>query len=153
MSDRIVVMSQGRIEQSGTPQDLYYRPRTQFVASFFGDNNLIEGVVGAGGRHVETVVGPLPIANLKEATAAGRKVLVTVRPESLRIGDGLIAISADVEEVMFGGALTRVLLRATAAPDVKFDIRLPGDGRGNAPSAGDRVTVTYDPADAVIVAA
>ena len=46
MSDRIVVMSQGRIEQVGTPKDLYYRPRTRFVAGFFGDNNLIEGVVG-----------------------------------------------------------------------------------------------------------
>ena len=50
MSDRIVVMSQGRIEQVGTPKDLYYRPRTRFVAGFFGDNNLIAGDRRAGRR-------------------------------------------------------------------------------------------------------
>ena len=49
MSDRIVVMSQGRIEQVGTPKELYFRPRTRFVAGFFGDNNLIEGTMAASG--------------------------------------------------------------------------------------------------------
>jgi len=149
MSDRIVVMSQGRIEQVGTPKDLYYRPRTRFVAGFFGDNNLIEGVVAVSGDRVETRLGILPLA---VKLAAGRKVLVGVRPEAMRLGHGTISIPADVEEVMFGGALTRVLLHAVAAPDTKFDVRLAGDGRGQAPAAGDRVSVTFDPADAVIVA-
>jgi ABC-type Fe3+/spermidine/putrescine transport system ATPase subunit len=148
MSDRIVVMSQGSIEQVGTPKDLYYHPRTRFVAGFFGDNNLIDGVVAASGDRVETKLGILPLAR---QGAAGRKVLVAIRPEALRLGQGAIAISADVEEVMFGGALTRVLLHATAAPETKFDVRLAGDGRGQAPAAGDRVHLTYDPADAVIV--
>jgi hypothetical protein len=81
----------------------------------------------------------------------GSKLLVTIRPEALRLGQGKISIAADVEEVMFGGAQTRILLRASAASEIKFDLRLPGDGRGQAPAAGDRVYVTYDPADAVIV--
>lgn len=152
MSDRIVVMSQGRIEQIGTPKGLYYLPQTRFVAGFFGDNNLIEGVIAASGDRVETKLGILPLAARRPGAEPGRKVLVTVRPEALRLGEGSFAIAADVEEVMFGGGFTRVLLRAAAAPEIKFDLRLPGDGRGSAPAAGERVHVTYDPVDAVIVA-
>lgn len=150
MSDRIVVMSQGRIEQLGTPRDLYYRPQTRFVAGFFGDNNLIEGTVTPNGT-VETPVGALPLVTPPRGVAPGSKVLVTVRPETMRLGEGKVSIAADVEEVMFGGAQTRILLRAAAAPEIKFDLRLPGDGRSQTPVAGDRVHVTYDPADAVIV--
>jgi spermidine/putrescine transport system ATP-binding protein len=149
MSDRIVVMSQGRIEQQGTPQDLYFRPRTRFVAGFFGDNNLIEGTI-AGKGQVETALGRLPIAN-SAAAEPGRKVLLAVRPESLRLGNGPVSIAAEVEEVMFGGALTRLLLRAEASPEIKLDIRLPGEASTNAPEVGERVSVTYDPKDAVVV--
>jgi len=151
MSDRIVVMSQGRIEQVGTPKDLYYRPQTRFVAGFFGDNNLIEGVVAPSGDRIETKLGALPLPKLSSGATVGRKVLVTIRPEALRLGEGSVAIPADVEEVMFGGAVTRVLLRAAAAPEIKFDLRVAGDGRGQVPVAGERVQITYDPADAVIV--
>ena len=52
---------------------------------------------------------------------------------------------------MFGGALTRVLLHAAAAPETKFDVRLAGDGRGQAPPRAIACHLTYDPADAVIV--
>jgi ABC-type Fe3+/spermidine/putrescine transport system ATPase subunit len=149
MSDRIVVMSQGRIEQVGTPKDLYFRPRTRFVAGFFGDNNLIEGTIAETGR-VATVLGRLPIADA--AAPLGRKVLLALRPESLRIGNGAVSISADVEEVMFGGALTRLLLRPAAAPELKLDMRLAGEALGRAPETGERITVTYDPADAVVIA-
>src|SRR5207247_1975797 len=49
MSDRIVVLNNGAIEQVGRPRDLYRRPRSAFVASFLGDNNLVDGRVGAMG--------------------------------------------------------------------------------------------------------
>jgi spermidine/putrescine transport system ATP-binding protein len=149
MSDRIVVMNQGKIEQQGSPTDLYFRPRTRFVAGFFGDNNLFEGTI-AEKDIVETVLGRLPIGNCL-AGAVGRKVLLAVRPESLKLGNGAVSIAANVEEVMFGGALTRLLLRAEAAPDIRLDVRLPGEARANAPGAGDRVSITYDPKDAVVV--
>jgi spermidine/putrescine transport system ATP-binding protein len=149
MSDRIVVMSQGRIEQLGTPKDLYFRPRTRFVAGFFGDNNLIEGTIGGPGV-VVTELGRLPIGN-SASMPAGRKVLLAVRPESLRLGQGPKSIGAKVEEVMFGGAQTRLLLSAEAAPQIKLDVRLPGEAGTNTPEVGDRVSVTYDPKDAVVV--
>ena len=151
MSDRIAVMNGGRIEQLGTPRDIYFHPRTRFVAGFFGDNNLIPGIVSKAGV-VETALGKLPAV----ATAdhpPGCKVLIALRPESLRLTKGVVAIPAEVEDVMFGGALTKLLLRATAAPEIKLDVRLTGEALGNAPAVGDHVGVTYDPADAVVIGA
>jgi ABC-type Fe3+/spermidine/putrescine transport system ATPase subunit len=149
MSDRIVVMTEGRIEQTGDPKELYFRPRTRFVAGFFGDNNLVTGTV-AGAGSVETRLGALPVAG--SGFAKGTKVLVAVRPESLRLGKGQAAIEAEVEEAMFGGALTKLLLRPLADPSLKLDLRLSGTDRATAPGVGTRVSVTYDPADAVVIA-
>lgn len=149
MSDRIVVMSEGRIEQTGDPKELYFRPRTRFVAGFFGDNNLIPGTMTAAGE-VDTALGHLPAR--KDATLAqGAKVLLTIRPESLRLGQGAVSIAAEVEEAMFGGALTKLLLRSAADPAIRLDVRLSGADRASAPAVGNKVSVTYDPADAVVV--
>jgi ABC-type Fe3+/spermidine/putrescine transport system ATPase subunit len=152
MSDRIVVMNQGRIEQLGAPKELYYQPRTRFVAGFFGDNNLIPGKLS--GALVDSALGMLPTGNVGGNTggiANGAEVLLSVRPEALRLGqDG---IAAEVEEVVFSGAATRLLLRAAAAPEQKFDLRLASDASGQVPQIGQRVSVTYDPADAVVVPA
>ena len=64
IADRICVMNFGRILQLGTPREVYYRPQAEFVARFFGDNNLIEGVLaGAEGsfRRIDTALGPHPV--------------------------------------------------------------------------------------------
>jgi spermidine/putrescine transport system ATP-binding protein len=149
MSDRIAVMNQGRIEQQGTPKELYYKPRTRFVAGFFGDNNLIEGVLVAP-QIVETRLGRLPTASCAQASL-GRKVLLSIRPESFKLGENGHAVRATVEETMFGGASTRLLLRPDLGLELKLDVRLAGDRKRDAPQIGDRVSVTYDPTDAVVV--
>jgi ABC-type Fe3+/spermidine/putrescine transport system ATPase subunit len=147
MSDRIVVMNLGRIEQVGTPEDIYFRPRTRFVAGFFGDNNIIEATLAA--PHVaDTPLGRLPVGDANGA-APGQKVLIAIRPESLRFGDG---IATEVEDVNFGGALNKLVLRPLAANDMRLDMRLPGDGRAAMPKIGDRLSVTYEPAGAVVIA-
>ena len=151
MSDRIVVMSQGRIEQQGTPKELYYRPATPFVAGFFGDNNLIPGRLSAGGPTVETALGALPYGHAAPNLRPGDAVLLSIRPEMLAVSDG--RIEAEIEEVVFGGAATRLLLRAVAAPDVKLDVQFAADARTTVPSPGDRITLNYDPANAVVVPA
>ena len=58
-------MNAGRIEQLGTPQEVYYRPASEFVARFFGDNNLIDGTLRRGRRRagaIETPIGSVPSA-------------------------------------------------------------------------------------------
>ncbi|MGE0004858.1 MAG: ABC transporter ATP-binding protein [Parvibaculaceae bacterium] len=154
MSDRIVVMKDGRIEQSGTPKDVYYAPKTRFVASFFGENNLIPGRVRASdprGTIVDTALGPLQAQ--AAGHAAGESVLLAVRPERLRIAPSGTdaALRARIEEKVFIGATTRLILTPLGHDDLTLDLRLPSDA--NMPlDHGDEVRLTYDPADAVVVA-
>lgn len=150
MSDRIVVMNQGSIEQIGTPKEIYFKPRTRFVAGFFGDNNMIPGVTAGVGK-VQTALGELASSDVA-GIPTGRDVFVCIRPEALKLGQGAMTIRASVEEAIFGGAQTKLILHAMADPSVKLDLRLAGGQRAETPGPGDEVKLTYDPADAVVVA-
>jgi ABC-type sugar transport system ATPase subunit len=92
MADRIVVMSRGRIEQVGTPLEIYNRPSTRFVAGFFGTPtmNFIEGTVEANGsaRFFRSDGLEHPLSAAVPAALAGRKVVLGVRSEHVLIGDG-----------------------------------------------------------------
>jgi spermidine/putrescine transport system ATP-binding protein len=149
MSDRIVVMNLGRIEQVGTPRDLYFHPQTRFVAGFFGDNNLIPGTV-SDATHVDTPLGSLPV-RMPSGIARGARVLVAIRPESLRLGKDPFALPMIVADTMFGGPLTKLLLHPEGDPALTVDLRLSGTDRGSAPAPGSTVSVTYDPADAIVI--
>jgi spermidine/putrescine transport system ATP-binding protein len=91
MSDRIAVMSQGRIEQVGTPQEVYERPRTRFVADFHAVRNLLEATVvsvGAGRAVLRTRGGMELVAADDGGYGAGATVLVGIRAERMSLGDG-----------------------------------------------------------------
>ena len=90
LSDRIVVMNQGIIEQIGPPRDLYRRPATRFVADFIGRANFIEGQVAESrnGTLVVTVFGkPLRVIKPDESLTVGSEVTLVARPEVVRVGD------------------------------------------------------------------
>jgi spermidine/putrescine ABC transporter ATP-binding subunit len=94
MSDRIVVMHRGRVEQVGPPDELYERPATRFVADFLGTSNFLEAVVEATGApaRMRTRGGlALDVAALS-GRRAGEPCTVTIRPERIRIG---AAVRAD----------------------------------------------------------
>jgi putative spermidine/putrescine transport system ATP-binding protein len=103
ISDRIVIMNEGAIEQVGTPSEIYNRPRTRFVASFVGTLNQLRGVVadpasGAIRLGDRTIFGRAPI----ESDSAGETRTVALRPEALRLGpagEGDNALSVVVEDV------------------------------------------------------
>lgn len=78
-ADRIAVMNEGRIEQIGTPEEVYYKPKTKFVAQFLGRTNLFEAEAG-GGSKIETNIGPIQL----DCNASGR-VICSIRPEHLTI--------------------------------------------------------------------
>ena len=107
LASRIAVMKDGRIEQLGTPEEIYLAPKTHFVASFIGEANLLKGQ-RRGGR-VETACG----LACRDDGPDGAIALV-VRPESARrLGDGEHAeleIAGTVEEVVFLGAHVRYVL-------------------------------------------
>ena len=153
ISDRIVVMQRGQIEQDGTPQELYRRPRTRFVAGFFGDNNLIEGTLCADRRGVETAMGRLPCLPGASTCEGGSRVLLAVRPESIRIARADGCIAGTVMDVLFGGATTTVRLQPDRAAGMLIDLHAHGTGGSTLPNPGEKLSVTYDPADAAVVPA
>jgi iron(III) transport system ATP-binding protein len=92
LSDRIVVMNQGEIEQIGTPLELYRHPRTRFVAGFIGRANFVPGTVRGleqGGKElvVQALGRRLQISDIQAAHAAGEEVTLILRPEVIRVGD------------------------------------------------------------------
>ena len=101
MSDRIAVRSAGRMEQIGTDQDVYYAPKTRFVANFFGDNNLIGANVASGG----VVESPFGSFASPEAQARG-PVTLAIRPEAIGVNAAdatdQIVIPAQITQVNFG---------------------------------------------------
>jgi putative spermidine/putrescine transport system ATP-binding protein len=107
MADRVVLMRHGRIEQVGTPQDLYERPATQEVAAFVGHANLWPGVI-AGPDSVDTPVGRLVTA--PHGASPGTAVTVLVRPERVRPGgsaDRVNTLTGTLARDRFLGALRR----------------------------------------------
>lgn len=85
MSDVVIVMNKGRIEQIGTPQDIYQRPRTKFVADFIGSANFVEGRVSEikGDRlEIETPMG-IMVAAQHADVGKGQQVALVIRPESV----------------------------------------------------------------------
>ncbi len=118
MADRIAVMSEGLVEQIGTPEEIYNQPASLFVASFIGSANLMPGrVVEADGDHwvVELLSGVRVRANAAHTPAIDDKVSVMLRPERLHPvneepAPGL-GLRGTVTDVIFQGAWLRVVLR------------------------------------------
>jgi spermidine/putrescine transport system ATP-binding protein len=103
LSDRIAVMNDGHILQEGTPNDIYERPRTRFVADFIGQTNLFEGTVEADGAEiaVRDDTGILIRCAPVDFARIGSKVAVSVRPEKIVPANGV------APENVVDGTLTR----------------------------------------------
>jgi putative spermidine/putrescine transport system ATP-binding protein len=89
LSDRIAVFNRGKIEQIGTPREIYDQPRTRFVAQFIGETNLLEGrLVNIDGPRADVLLGSgVKISVPAAGFDVGQQVLVSVRPERLNLGD------------------------------------------------------------------
>ena len=115
MSDRIAVFNHGRIEQVGTPEQLYDQPRTRFVASFIGDTNLISGraVSAANGVcEIDTPAGRLR-ATARQPITAGETVTVAVRPERVSFASQGEGLGGVVTDVIFVGTARKYVVRLT----------------------------------------
>lgn len=112
MADRIVVMNQGVIEQVGTPDEIYRRPATAFVADFVGKMNFFHGTLSDGGR----IAFAGMVLNCDDCRnyPSGSAVSVGLRPEEVRVRgvkpDDVNALNVEVEELEFMGAFCRARL-------------------------------------------
>ena len=158
LSDHVGVMNHGRFEQLGTPQDLYYRPQTPFVAGFVGANNRIVGRAArseGGVVEIATSDGWVIHARGAGTIAADGAVEGFVRPEVASLGRSAEELPAGqprhagrVQSVLFDGANSAVLLQESRTRR-EFRIALPQTGQFSDLKPGEPVFFSFDPERAV----
>lgn len=152
MSSRIVVLRDGRIEQVGTPAEMYDRPRTRFIADFIGHTNLLEARLERSG----TVSLPAIDASYPGGSdSADRAVCsASIRPERFRRSppkEDDIGLTVTVQEVVFLGDVVEYSARHPSGTLIYFR-----EQRGSAGAIAERgtdVTLSFSPADVVLVQA
>jgi putative spermidine/putrescine transport system ATP-binding protein len=144
MSDRIGVMNAGRLEQVGTPADIYDRPRTRFVAEFIGDINLFDGkaanggFIGAGGQRL-----PAPSGNKGLATLALRPESIVMVPPGTGLLEGVIADASFLGDQV---------LYTVALPDGRaVHVKERHSGNGTLRGSGTSVGLLWQPEAGVLL--
>jgi spermidine/putrescine ABC transporter ATP-binding subunit len=157
MSDRIVVMAEGQIQQIGTPKEIYARPETAFVARFVGAGNFLEGTLTANdsggvcavslasGRTVRAQASTSP-------PTTGADVIVLIRPEALAVSatepeasTNALPIAGVVSETYLGN-ITRHRLVTEDGKQIDFETSREGSDAGRSPQAGHWLTFAPDAA-------
>jgi len=145
MSDRIAVMSGGRVQQIATPRELYDRPANRFVAGFIGESNFLSGK--ASGRYVEVGQGRIAIADVPDGP-----VTLMIRPEHVMLSANApdaLQLEATVAQLVFFGTDTHVHL--TLADGAKLVARVQNALHGSQSlTEGERITISL-PAKALRV--
>ncbi|MCK1396988.1 ABC transporter ATP-binding protein [Bradyrhizobium sp. 4] len=153
LSDRICVMNHARIEQVGTPNDLYFRPTNEFVADFLGDANLIRGTIdhaSDGVARVRTNDGSMMGCALQSNPGPGNQMKLMVRPEFVRLTrftePGDFGLRGVIENRAFVGHAIRYTV---LAGDQRITV-LQNSGSGiPVLESNDQVWVDWLPGDAI----
>lgn len=151
MSDRIAVMRDGEIHQIGSPQDIYKKPKTRFVATFIGDCNLFQGVVNTRDSHItlaQNLILPIDSSGLFEGSHA-----LIIRPESIRIH------SKQPEEWSISGRLSETnylgdewILKVKVNESIELLVRASSSVETNeAISRGDEIWLSWNIRDALLL--
>ena len=157
LGDQVIVMNDGKIEQSESVDKVYNHPATAFVATFVGDSNLLHGTVESVSNddtiaHVETDLGRFAVSteNLHSAPAdvVNTNLSFSVRPQHLSLGDGENVVECQVEDVVSHASEgTQVILAPLADGSKEMQLR----SRELISDLDDEVTVSWDSADATIL--
>jgi spermidine/putrescine transport system ATP-binding protein len=162
LSDHVAVMNEGRFEQIGTPQDLYYAPQTPFVAGFVGANNAVQGRATQVHGAMVTLAsenGLVITARAMGTVRVGDTVQAFVRPEVASLSRtaapfadaGVPHYQACIDNLLFDGANSAVLLHEEHS-GTEFRIALPQTGHLSDLVVGENVSFGFDPQRAVCFA-
>jgi len=156
MSDRIVVMNAGHVEQMGRAEEIYERPLTEFVAGFIGMSNIIEGTVAEVRDSVSIInVAGAHVAVQGNDLSAGQRVRLMVRPEKIKLASNQTdnALRGKIESAVYLGDSThwRVALDGGQLITALEQNHQPFDSSQS--RTGEPVTVSWEPASAVILRA
>ncbi|MEU2155292.1 ABC transporter ATP-binding protein [Streptomyces sp. NPDC019396] len=153
MSDRLAVMNEGHVEQCGTPEDVYERPASRFVASFMGTSNLVPGTYRAG--QVVMDEGPALPVGTRTGVADGTRVSLSIRPEKIWLSDFLpdmARVSGVVRETVYSGATTTYLIEL--APGVTVSVLEQNTDRSRMEdrwSGGETVEIGWKPEHCLVL--
>lgn len=150
MSDRIGILAAGRLEQVGTPEDIYYRPRTRFVADFIGGANLLTGIGRRVDDHrVEVRIGEMKL-HVDQASATiheGNEVVICIRPEKISLGPAAVGMenqmAGSIEAELFKGVAYQYQVRLSIGHQIRAQVP--------ARIEGSEVLVGWNSSDAIIV--
>lgn len=157
MSERVVVMNAGGIEQIGTPTEIYERPATQFVAGFVGKSNRISGQVigGEGGTtFISTPLGRIAIPAL--SVGAGTTVECVVRPEKVKVASAATTLPdhhttrAKVRQVVFHGSYTELHLVGASDQAILASVTNDQDGGTGSFQVGAELAVSWKAAETLV---
>jgi spermidine/putrescine transport system ATP-binding protein len=149
-------MHAGRVEQLGTPEELYERPATRFVADFIGTTNLLSGSVEstAGGTAIVRLEGGDTCAVAGTDLRAGRTVELSIRPESIVLKrsngtahDGHAPLRAQVEQVAYLGGTVQYQVRTRGG--LAITVLAPKSGERH--QIGSDVDIVWPPAEALVL--
>ncbi|PNE38715.1 ABC transporter ATP-binding protein [Streptomyces noursei] len=140
LADRVVVMRDGRIAQSGTPLEVWQRPATAFVARFLGFDNVVEATVQ--GEAAATPWGKVPVL----AGTPDGPCRLLVRPAGVRLTSAADGLPCTVEARTFRGTHVALLLQPSGGPQMEAACPLH-----EAPETGDRVGISFAAEDVVVL--
>jgi spermidine/putrescine transport system ATP-binding protein len=155
MSDRIAVMSNGVVEQVDTPENVYERPTTTFVAGFIGVSNLMPGTVAtaSGGRGTINLDTGIEVEASVDGIQSGERCHAVVRPEKLRISpastgssDGLPGVDGVVQSSIYLGTATQIEVGLPG--NVSMTVLVPNASeaeRARLPGGGAPVRLSWEP--------
>jgi len=147
ISDYVVVMNAepgvgGKVEQIGTPQEIYRHPGCVFVARFLGLNNLIPGEISYRGNSkvVNTPIGVFPIHEKAQG-----QVTVLLRPDSVKLNqEGSCRLNGTIGSLSFRGNLYRVVVNVNG-----FDLYFDFPAKTTMPNIGDPIELSFEPVEAI----
>ncbi len=154
MSDVVVVLNRGAIEQIGPPAEIYRKPQSEFVATFVGESNILRGkaVAHECGLWLEVDGKPrLPLPGMAHG-APGGSVAYVLRPEAVSVGDGgadAVNVEGEVLETSFVGESRR--LRIGLGWGAPLIVKVPNRVDLRTPQVGERAGVTWHPGDASVI--
>ena len=150
ISDRIVVMHEGRADQIGTPFEVYNRPATRFVASFVGTLSMLKAQVADAAKGILSLDGQQISARGAIDAADGSEIAIALRPEAFTLGTGggSNRLSGVVEDVSFLGSIVRVRVRL-AGQVVSLDMFNQPSQRP--PQMGETLTLSFSPEELLLL--
>lgn len=144
VADRIVLLNAGRVEQIGTPEDLYMRPASVFAARFLGLENIFPASLEqqGGQKILRTPLGEFA----SPPTDKQGSLQILLRPDQVKLGNqGPATISGEIQSVQFRGAAVEVAARIDGAT-MKFEI-----SSAKLPKPGEKIELSFDPQKAIQV--